>query len=179
MSIDSGSKLVPLSIDHKPESDEETKRIEGNGGKVYQNQSYIPDPSPDNISGSQTLIGPHRVFPGRLSVSRTIGDIEAKDERYGGNPNVVIATPEIRCFKIRDNYDFIVIGCDGIFEKLNNSNVANKVWESSLQPEDLRFPSTVHARCGSSVDSVLHDCVNKKTLDNITTVIIGFSNYER
>ena len=87
---------------------------------MYQNQSYIPDPSPGNPSGTQTLIGPHRVFPGRLSVSRTIGDIEAKDVRYGGNPNVVIAIPEIRAFKIKDNYDFIVIGCDGVFEKMQN-----------------------------------------------------------
>ena len=37
MSIDSGTKIVPLSIDHKPENPDETARIEGNGGKVYQN----------------------------------------------------------------------------------------------------------------------------------------------
>lgn len=35
MSIDNGTKIVPLSIDHKPELDTETERIEGNGGKVY------------------------------------------------------------------------------------------------------------------------------------------------
>lgn len=58
--------------------------------------------------------------PGRLSVSRTIGDIEAKDARYGGNPDVVIPTPEIRMFKIHDSYDYIIAGCDGIFEKLTN-----------------------------------------------------------
>jgi protein phosphatase 2C family protein 2/3 len=68
----------------------------------------------------QLIVGPHRVFPGRLSVSRTIGDIEAKYPKYGGNPNVVVATPEIKSFKIRNNYDFILIGCDGIFEKLTN-----------------------------------------------------------
>lgn len=38
---------------------------------------------------------PCRVLPGRLSVSRTIGDLEAKDEKYGGNRNVVVAEPEI------------------------------------------------------------------------------------
>ena len=35
MSIDSGTKIVPLSNDHKPESESETARIEANGGKVY------------------------------------------------------------------------------------------------------------------------------------------------
>ena len=66
------------------------------------------------------MFGPHRVFPGRLSVSRTFGDIEAKKSKYGGNQRVVIATPEIKVFKVEDNYDFIVIGCDGIFDKLSN-----------------------------------------------------------
>ena len=131
MSIDSGTKIVPLSNDHKPESESETARIEANGGKVYQNQSYIPDPSPGNESGTQTLIGPHRVFPGRLSVSRTFGDIEAKRTKYGGNPKVVIATPDIKCFKVEDNYDFIVLGCDGIFDKLSNLQVIQAAWEAS------------------------------------------------
>jgi len=49
----------------------------------------------------QTFLGPHRVFPGRLSVSRTFGDIEAKLPSLGGNPNVVIAEPEIKAFRIK------------------------------------------------------------------------------
>ena len=35
MSIDGGTKIVPLSIDHKPEAEDETNRIETNGGRVY------------------------------------------------------------------------------------------------------------------------------------------------
>lgn len=68
-------------------------------------------------------MGPYRVFPGRLSVSRTIGDIEAKNAKFGGNPNVVVSTPEIKCFKIRNNYDFIFLCCDGVFEKLTNTEL--------------------------------------------------------
>ena len=41
------------------------------------------------------IIGPFRVAPGRLSVSRTFGDIEAKLPEMGGLPNVVICDPEI------------------------------------------------------------------------------------
>jgi len=34
---------------------------------------------------------------------------------------VVVATPEIKSFKIQQNeHDFIVLGCDGIFDKMNN-----------------------------------------------------------
>ena len=57
------------------------------------------------------IYGPFRVFPGRLSVSRTFGDIEAKREKFGGNPNVVIATPEIKEFNIDDKMDFLLLGC--------------------------------------------------------------------
>jgi protein phosphatase 2C family protein 2/3 len=87
--------------------------------------------SPNNKGGMQLIIGPHRVFPGRLSVSRTIGDIEAKFAKYGGNPNVVVATPDIKCFKIRNNYDFIILACDGVFEKLTNQDVVSAVWTAS------------------------------------------------
>ena len=44
------------------------------------------------------IVGPIRVLPGRLSVSRTFGDPEAKLAFKGGNPNVVIAEPEIKYF---------------------------------------------------------------------------------
>lgn len=62
-------------------------------------------------------MGPYRVLPGRLSVCRTFGDIEAKIPRYGGNPNVVIAEPEIRSFKITDDMDFILLGSNPGFPK--------------------------------------------------------------
>ena len=56
-------------------------------------------------------MGPFRVHPGRLSVSRTFGDIEAKRERYGGNPKVIIAEPEIKAFNINSSLDFLVLAC--------------------------------------------------------------------
>ena len=40
---------------------------------------------------------------------RTFGDLDAKVEKRGGNPNVVIAIPEIKSFRITDEHDFIVI----------------------------------------------------------------------
>jgi protein phosphatase 2C family protein 2/3 len=57
------------------------------------------------------ILGPFRVLPGRLSVSRTFGDIEAKRAKYGGNSKVIIAEPEIKAFKIVDSYDFILLAC--------------------------------------------------------------------
>ena len=70
----------------------------------------------------EVIVGPLRVLPGRLSVSRTFGDVEAKLVKYGGNPNVVVATPEIKSFRITKDHDFIVMACDGVFDKLNNKD---------------------------------------------------------
>jgi protein phosphatase 2C family protein 2/3 len=61
-----------------------------------------------------------RVYPRRLSVSRSFGDVDAKLEKFGGNPNVLIATPEIKAFKIKKEHDFVLLGCDGIFDRLSN-----------------------------------------------------------
>ena len=121
---------------------------------------------------NHTFLGPHRVLPGRLSVSRTFGDIEAKNPQYGGNPHVVIAKPDIKSFEIETHHDFVVIACDGVFEKLDNEDVVSVVWENLK----ISQPETVHEACGVAVESVLKSSVARKTLDNITAVVIGFSN---
>ena len=76
------------------------------------------------IDGYQYINGPWRVSPGRLSVSRAFGDAEAKIVSRGGNPNCITAVPEIKCFKITEICDFIIIGSDGIFDKLMNREAA-------------------------------------------------------
>ena len=88
------------------------------------------------------ILGPFRVFPGRLSVSRTFGDIEAKKVKYGGNPKVIVADPEIKAFKVQSNYDFVLLACkkyrshltnlgDGVFDKLNNQEVVDAAWDAA------------------------------------------------
>jgi protein phosphatase 2C family protein 2/3 len=61
-------------------------------------------------------------------VSRTFGDIEAKNPKYGGNPNVVIAKPDIKSFVVEPHHDFVCLACDGVFEKLSNEDVVNGIW---------------------------------------------------
>jgi serine/threonine protein phosphatase PrpC len=98
--------------------------------------------------------------------------------KYGGNPKVVIATPDIKCFKIEDNYDFIVLGCDGIFDKLNNMQVIQAAWESSRKNYKDRGQS-IHSVCGLSVEKVMKASVLEKTADNITVVVIAFKNFKK
>lgn len=97
MSAEGGKRVLALSKDHKPNEEGEVFRITQNGGKIYQTQTMVPKL---DGSGNECILGPHRVFPGRLSVSRSFGDIEAKLPKYGGNMSVIIAEPEIRQFKV-------------------------------------------------------------------------------
>ena len=60
------------------------------------------------------------MLPGRLSVSRTFGDCAAKIPKYGGNANVVVATPEIDVYNLTSDTEFILLGSDGIFDFLDN-----------------------------------------------------------
>lgn len=132
MSANGGEKLFLLSTDHKPTEESEMKRIIENGGRIYQNSQVIQTNPALGEAGKQVVYGPHRVFPGRLSVSKTIGDIEAKVEKYEGNPKVVIADPDITAFEIKDNHDFIIIGCDGIFDKLSSKDTIHIAWQKVL-----------------------------------------------
>ena len=62
-------------------------------------------------------------MPGRLSVSRTFGDIQAKDEKFGGNKIVIIPLPDITEIELNDEYNLIIMGSDDIFDVLSNEEL--------------------------------------------------------
>ena len=84
----------------------------------------------DSEDEANPYIGPYRVFPGRLSVCRTFGDCEAKIAALGGIETVVTCEPEITYEKNGVNkYDWIMIGSDGIFDKLRNEKINKIAWD--------------------------------------------------
>ena len=126
------------------------------------------------------VIGPLRVLPGRLSVSRTFGDAEAKLKQFGGNPNVVVATPEITSFKLNStDHDFIVLGCDGIFDKLSNEHLIECVWNSVNDNRQMKVANNIHKQTGMAVEYILKNSLLRRTLDNVTVVMISFKNFKR
>lgn len=176
MSGDGGTKIYPLSKDHKPDEENETKRIIDAGGKIYQSQAPVSNQANsglNSIGQMQLILGPHRVLPGRLSVSRTFGDIEAKLPKFGGNPNVVIATPVIKTFRVVPDHDFIVLATDGIYDKMSSRDVVKSVWESAQE-----IASNIHHQSGLAVENILRESINRRTLDNITVVMITFDNFK-
>lgn len=78
MSSKYGEIISELSIDHKASCEFEQKRIFDAGGKIYQTRIQHSNPNIRIFYEGEEhsfVMGPHRVMPGRLSVTRTFGDI--------------------------------------------------------------------------------------------------------
>jgi|JI9StandDraft_1071089.scaffolds.fasta_scaffold663044_2 protein phosphatase PTC2/3 len=86
MSTDNGKMAFNLSRDHRPSDIREQERILSKGGRIYRTEMVRPGIESDP---RDKIVGPLRIFPGKLSVSRTIGDIEAKQTSLGGVQGVV------------------------------------------------------------------------------------------
>ena len=104
------SKIIPLSIDCKPNLLEEKKRILKKGGIVEKSENEFGEG-----------IGPYRVWDGDndypgLAMSRSIGDLAAK--KVGVIPNPLIME------YIIDYYSkYLIICSDGVWEFLSNKDV--------------------------------------------------------
>jgi serine/threonine protein phosphatase PrpC len=111
--VKENNKIIPLSIDQKPDDPEETKRIVENGGEISQFEE----------DGEKS--GPFRVwkkgeeYPG-IAMSRSIGDFIATT--LG-----VVPVPKFLDEKIDSDTKFIVVASDGVWEFLDNQKVAEIV----------------------------------------------------
>ena len=189
MSLNGGKEYKVITTDHKPSNEEEKKRIIQSGGEVYQTQTPLNSINNEIIDNknennendinnnnqiNQILIGPYRVLPGRLSVSRTIGDVEAKLVQYGGNPQVIIPLPDVFIYDLqKDDIDFIVLGCDGIYDQLSNEEILDSGW-TIFSNEDIG--KDINEKCGIFVDFVLKASMARKSFDNITCVVIALKD---
>ena len=192
-SFKNGKIQKDITLDHKPNTPYEKERILKNGGKVYQTQTPIDD---DENFKDKILVGPYRVFPGKLSVSRTVGDAEGKIAELGGNPNVIVPVPDIFLFDLeKDDIDFFILGCDGIYDQLyskdifkcawlvlnNNLDIyKKKIFDNNIENnfkgnygEEIDMNTT----SGNIVDLILKASMLRKSLDNVTCLFISFKNF--
>ena len=201
LSAKNGTKFYPLSRDHRPGDEKEYKRILDAGGKIYRteyeygnknininntnnrfsnhNKNYNNNLNNriniNNDNKNSSVVGPLRVSPGKLSVSRTIGDIEAKDRKYGGNPNVIISIPEIKYFDNTDKNDFILIFCDGVYEKLKNKDIIDCIWN---EIKNKKF-ADIHNMAGYSIEKLINKCLMQDSSDNLTAIMICLKDYDK
>ena len=111
--IKENNEIIELSKDQKPDDEKEKIRIEKMGGIISQCNDLYDD---GKEGGPFRIWVKGRDYPG-IAMSRSIGDKIAHD--IG-----VISEPEIFCFKINDNCEYLVVGSDGIWQYLENENVS-------------------------------------------------------
>lgn len=70
----------------------------------------------------------------------------------------------------------VVYSGDGIYDKLNNAEIIEVVWDTFKR--DKGNFSNIHEFCGKAVENIMKLAFNKKTLDNITVVMIAFEGLE-
>lgn len=94
-------KVVHLSEDHKPENDIERNRINQAGGFIIEGR-----------------------VNGNLNLSRAIGDLEYK-KNPGLKPTeqLISAEPDVVTRQMSGEDEFIVMGCDGVWEILTGMEI--------------------------------------------------------
>ena len=160
------AKVDFTTTDHKPNTEEERERITKAGGRIYQTARLFP-----LYQNGKEIDIPWRVSPGGLSVSRTFGDIEAKEEKYGGMKNVVVALPDITEYELSEDINFIVLGCDGIFDVLSNEDLI----ECSKIAIREKKNKKVNELCGEIVGNIIKASLAKDSFDNVSCVVIAIN----
>ena len=165
------NSLFFVTEDHKPNSPKEKIRIEKAGGNIYQTQSPIPI-----FQNGKKIDIPWRVNPGRLSVSRTFGDIEAKNENFGGNKNIVVALPDITEIELDDDFNLLVIGCDGIFDVLSNEQILDCV-RIVIKEKNIKDLNDINMSelCGYIADMIIKSSLALDSFDNISCIVVAFN----
>ncbi|XP_054738134.1 probable protein phosphatase CG10417 isoform X1 [Anastrepha obliqua] len=145
-------KAIDMSLDHKPEDEEESARIIKAGGRV-------------------TLDG--RVNGG-LNLSRAIGDHAYKmNLELSAEDQMISALPDVRKLIITPEDEFMVLACDGIWNYLSSEEVVDFI-RQRLKDDSKKISQI----CEELFDT----CLAPNTIgdgtgcDNMTAVIVRFES---
>ncbi|CAL9039143.1 unnamed protein product [Musa banksii] len=130
-------KAVEMSQDHKPIHASERQRVEQCGAFVYD--GYLN---------------------GVLSVTRALGDWDLKVP-----PSPLIPEPEFRHAVLTEDDEFLIIGCDGIWDVMSSQYAVSVVRRGLRRHDDPQ-------RCAREL---VMEALRLNTADNLTVVVVCFS----
>eukprot|EP00193_Tetraselmis_chui_P011408 CAMPEP_0177777640 /NCGR_PEP_ID=MMETSP0491_2-20121128/15482_1 /TAXON_ID=63592 /ORGANISM="Tetraselmis chuii, Strain PLY429" /LENGTH=355 /DNA_ID=CAMNT_0019296767 /DNA_START=98 /DNA_END=1163 /DNA_ORIENTATION=- len=108
--LDTGAEVIQVCGNHRlDDSEEERERVKAAGCEVSQS----------TCREEGTGVGPLRVWPGGLAMSRTIGDFEAGD--------AVTALPELRQVTLPSSGARLILASDGLWDALNPKTALHSV----------------------------------------------------
>ncbi len=130
-----------ITKDHKPNWPDEKDRIKKMGGQIY-------------YDGVDWRIGD-------LSVSRAFGDLD--------NKPYISCIPDIYRYKINKHDQFMIIGCDGLWDVIDNQEAVNFIVSNCYDEENNRINKK------NNIARMLADLALKKnSSDNITIIVVFF-----
>jgi serine/threonine protein phosphatase PrpC len=113
-----GGKAFALSVDHKPEDEGELKRIEKAGSVVTEGR-----------------------VDGNLNLSRSLGDLKYKTNKdLKPEEWPITANPDVKIVDVQPEDDFIIMGCDGIWETKTNEEMVDYIYDrlrNKKNPKDI------------------------------------------
>ena len=118
--------VIALSREHKPEVEEEKKRILSAGGYIEEGR-----------------------VNGVLNLSRTLGDLEyKKNKKLEIDKQIIIAMPDVVVEKIEPGTEFLVIACDGVWDSFTNNRAINvfrnKIWDiTNNKPKRVKLSKII------------------------------------
>ncbi|CBI25972.3 unnamed protein product, partial [Vitis vinifera] len=133
-------QAVQMSQDHRPSYLPECKRVEAVGGYILD--GYLND----------------------LSVTRALGDWGMKFP--DGSPSPLIAEPDFRQIILTEDDEFLIIGCDGIWDAMPNQHAV------SLVRRGMRR----HNNPQQCARDLVMEALRLHTPDNLTAIVICFSS---
>ena len=141
----------PMSTDHKPELEEEKKRI-------YEAEGWITE---------------GRV-KGNLNLTRGFGDLEYKGNvKLTPEQQMITANPDIKVIDWDSSCDFIIVGCDGIWDCLTNQEACDRVKTGIKENPDDNISNTLE----KILDSICATDLYNETgigCDNMTVCVALF-----
>lgn len=133
-------KAVELSKDHKPNCTSERLRIEKLGGAVFD--GYLN---------------------GQLSVARALGDWHMKCPKGSSCP--LSAEPELHETLLTEDDEFLIIGCDGLWDVMSSQGAVSMVRKELMIHNDP-------VRCSREL---VREALKRNTCDNLTVIVVCFS----
>eukprot|EP01105_Mastigella_eilhardi_P023647 TRINITY_DN5_c0_g2_i1.p1 TRINITY_DN5_c0_g2~~TRINITY_DN5_c0_g2_i1.p1 ORF type:complete len:322 (+),score=102.73 TRINITY_DN5_c0_g2_i1:95-1060(+) len=143
--LQSKQGLVPtstcVSFKHKPFDPAEKARVEAAGGRIF--------------------LG--RVL-GTLAVSRAFGDVEFKTPQNKASADFVSSEPYIAKIPLTPEHQFLIIACDGLWDKVEYQEAVNVVDQVKSTGKD---PTQAAA-------TLVKLAMDKGTMDNVTCLVVYF-----
>jgi len=129
------------TADHKPSNPEEQARIERAGGTVM-----------------------HKRINSDLAVSRAFGDFYYKTtESLPAEDQQVSVKPDISVSERRASDQFIILACDGIWDVMQNQEVAKFVMDAAKAGKPL----------ATICEAVIDRCLDLGSRDNMSVIIVA------